>query len=152
MLDISHFVGVTLTKGSVGLIKKCRRTPLCLGGQELQTKCVIRYLNAACVQNTTGFPWSQNSVSLYILLLHAFISCETLIKLRSNITIRRTIVMHGTEGCVQTGKVTVLGQYFHLRSSVSVNYHSSYSRHTLTDIIMEYRKVLDSESVIYTLN
>jgi hypothetical protein len=31
MLDISHFVGVTLTKESVGLIKKCKRTQFVAG-------------------------------------------------------------------------------------------------------------------------
>jgi hypothetical protein len=50
-LDISHFVGVRLTKEHVELIKKCKKSQCSFG----QTDCVIRKLNAACVQNTTGF-------------------------------------------------------------------------------------------------
>lgn len=67
--DISHFVGVTLTKESVGLIKKCERSQLCSGGRVSDELSDKKFERSMCARNTTGFPWSQNSVSLYILLL-----------------------------------------------------------------------------------
>jgi hypothetical protein len=105
MLDISHFVGVTLTKESVGLIKKCKRTQLCSEGWASDELSDKKFERSVCSQHD-GFPMeSEFCFALYIATA-TFISSRTLIKLSSSVTIPRTIVMHGTEVCIQTDKVT----------------------------------------------
>jgi hypothetical protein len=107
MLDISHSVGVTLTKESMGLIKKCKRSQLCSGGRASDELSDKKFERSVCSQHN-GFPMeSEFCFALYIATT-TFISSKTLIKLSSSITIRRTILMHGTEVCIQMDKVTEL--------------------------------------------